>query len=171
MKNLSNISIFISVLFAFLMSGCDQKAEVVILHPLDDVKIVYRSCPNGGDCACYIAFKNPSSNDEVTVTICGTTDGNAASCSEPDPPVTCEVIDGLAHSGITLNDDYPRHQFCMETEHGIRIDAVPMNGPDTLIISCQDGVLNADTTMIIIHYPATRVYIRTTAECEVPRCI
>jgi len=162
---------FIHCTAFFLMTSCDQKTEALKPVPLDDTKIVYRSCPNGGDCACYISFKNPTPSDEVTITICGTTDGNAASCSEPDPPVTCEVIDGLAHSGITLNDDYPRHQFCMEAEHGLRIDAVPMNAPDTLIISCQDGVLNADTTMIIIHSPATRVYIRTTAECEVPRCI
>ena len=152
-----------------LVTSCDQKTEALKPVPMDDTKIVYRSCPNGGDCACSVRYKNAASG-VVTITICGTTDGDANQCSEADPPVTCEIIEGLSHTGIDLHSGYTKHDFCMETEHGLRVDISTMGGPDTLIFTCQEGSLSADTSMVIVNSPGRRVYFRTTTECEVPRC-
>lgn len=174
MKSITYFAIFTSILLSLPFMGCEDRADGVKLQPRDNVKIITRSCPNGGDCACSITYKNAAtSNAEILVTICGTTDGDATTCTEPDPPVTCEIIDGLSHSEITLDIDYARHLFCMESEHGIRIDVINVMStvPDTLIISCQEGVLNPDTTMLIVHPTGGRFYIQTTTECEVPPCI
>ena len=169
MKNTHFFTFILCTAF-FLMTSCDQKTEVLKPVPLDDTKIVYRSCPNGGDCSCSVRLKNAQTG-EVTITICGTTDGDANQCSEDDPPVTCEIIEGLSHTGIFMNVDYPKHLFCMETEHGLRVDITTMGGPDTLIFTCQEGTLPADTSMVIVNSPGRRVYFRTTDECEVPRCL
>ena len=166
---------FQSILFCFFLVAinysCEQKTEAVTLQPVDGTKIVYRSCPNGGDCSCSVLYKNAYEMEEVTITICGTTDGDANQCSEADPPVTCDIIDGLSHTSIDLNFDDPKHLFCMETEHGLRVDITTSGGPDTLVFTCQEGTLGADTTMVIVNSPGRRVYFRTTTECVLPRCL
>lgn len=103
-------------------------------------------CPNMDDCCCALALVNPQ--NEITIQLCGTTDGDQATCDAGDPPGGCEEIDGLGQSSFTLNEGQPRVYFCMQEVHGLLIKATVVSGTVNLTFTCQVGLANPQTINI-----------------------
>ncbi|HEY3384947.1 MAG TPA: hypothetical protein VGK46_00465 [Saprospiraceae bacterium] len=103
-----------------LSYGC-EKAELQKSIPNDTVQIDPRGncidCPGMDECCCIIEW---TGGDPGYFSICGTSDGDAATC-EIDPSPCENDIDGLQHSMFFLGPNDLTHNFCMNENAAFQI--------------------------------------------------
>jgi hypothetical protein len=159
--------LFCSCLIALTYS-C-EKAEIQKSVPNDSEKITQRlvdecdDCPNMDDCCCQISWV---SGEQLEIDICGSTDGDVASCS--DDLGTCSTIDGRKSSTFILNMNNPRELFCMMENRGFRIKYYG-SGTANGNVSCQYGQLAPQSINFQFNGPGTKAF-STDGECELEQC-
>lgn len=151
------------------MSGCEQKADLTKSAPSDLEQLSTRGvddcseCPNMDDCCCKLTY---TGIPNVTLKICGTTDGDATTCQADVDG--CETIDGLSHSSFVLSSGEQIELFCMLMVRGFYIENLTSNTVN-LTLTCQAGATSPQT--LIISIPGnSRKYYQTNSECEVEEC-
>jgi hypothetical protein len=159
---------FICSIFILLTIGCEssdlQKSsyknkEKIAQRGIDDCS----ECPNVDDCCCLLRYTGLAT---VTLKICGTTDGDAATCmADVDG---CETIDGLSHSQFTLSTGSQIELFCMLMVRGFCVENLG-SGTANLQLTCQVGQTSPQTLNISIPGFGRKCY-QTNAECEVEEC-
>ncbi len=170
MKFTFNFSIFITLLLSSLMIGCEQKAELAETLPLDNQAITNRyvdecgDCPNMDDCCGRILFV---SGHSITFETCGTTDGDAASCS--DDIDGCLDIDGLKNSSSSLSGTGQYKLLCMEENHSFHIKVSNVDGPVVLNITFQHGQVFPQSINVTITTTGTYAF-SVDGDCEVTQC-
>jgi len=167
MKNPFSTIMFISVLFSFLYTGC-EKADLQKSTVLDDKRITERyvdacnECPNMEDCCGRILFVSGSS---ISFYTCGTTDGDAAACS--DAVTGCMTIDGVKNSEIALDSGY--RLVCMEENHSFYLRVSAVTGTVVLNITFQHGQTSPQSINVSISSPGTYAFT-VDGDCEVMQC-
>lgn len=170
MKITYNFFIFITLLLSFLMIGCEQKAEFANALPQYEHAITNRyvdecgDCPNMDDCCGRILF---ASGIAISFETCGTTDGDAAACS--DNLGTCLTIDGLKNSSTTMDDVDEYRLICMEEDHGFFIKVTSVTGTVVLNITLQHGQLSPQSINVTITSTGTYGF-SVNDDCEVSQC-
>jgi hypothetical protein len=120
-------------------------------------------CPNMDDCCCEVTWV---SGNQIEFEICGTTDGDAAACSDDIDP--CSTIDGLKNSAESFSSTSDRMLFCMVEGQSFTIKALNTLGA-TLNVGCQYGQLNAQSINVVFNGPGTKA-ISVNGTCEVEQC-
>ena len=167
MKNLFNNIIFISVLFSFLYTGCEN-ADLQKSTVLDDKRLTERyvdacnECPNEEDCCGRILFV---SGPPITFYTCGTTDGDAAACS--DAVTGCMTIDGVKNSEIIFEDGYLL--LCMEENHSFYLRVTDFTNTVVLNITFQLGQISPQSINVTISGPGTYAFT-VDDDCVVSQC-
>ena len=169
MKNLIYIPIFISVLFSFLYTGCEN-ADMHKSSIEDTRKITNRhvddcdECPNMDDCCCTLTL---IFGDEIMFQTCGTTDGDAATC-DTETPMGCETISGKWNSTHTLSNTEPTVHFCMAEISGFLLKSLTA-GTLILTLTCQTDQTNPQTIQITFTGPGSK-YFEVNGDCVVTEC-
>lgn len=122
MKNLVYIPIFISVLFSFLYTGCEN-AELQKSALNDTMQIETRgacfACAGANECCGLLTITGGTGSHEFK--ICGTVDGDAITC-ESDPTPCSVPVNGLEHTSFILSTGgTTSHVFCIAENSGIVI--------------------------------------------------
>jgi hypothetical protein len=107
-------------------------------------------------------------NDIIYVELCGTTDGDQATCNAGSVPSGCEDVDGKGQSSHLLDIDEPRALFCMQEFHGLLIKGTPVGTVD-LVLTCQYGQLNPQSVNIQFTSSGSK-YFEITDSCVVSSC-
>ena len=152
-----------------LSYGC-EKAELQKSSTIDNHKITERwveecgDCPNVDDCCGRIQL---ISGEYIEFETCGTTDGDAATCS--DDIDGCLEIDGLINSFIKIFEE-DRLLFCMEENHSfiLKVIDIPIGGV-VINITCQVGSISPQSINVPITAIGTYVF-SVNGDCEIEQC-
>ena len=144
-----------------------EKADLQKSIPNDKGYVTYRvadctQCP-ANDCCCTLRL---TSDNEVILQLCGTTDGDAGIC-ETETPNGCETISGLTHSSITFDANNRTKLFCMSQFKGVMIKCMT-SGTHTFTLTCQQSS-PSQTINVTFTSPGTQ-YFEVVNGCVVAPC-
>ena len=166
---MKNTTIFISVIFSFLYTGC-EKADLQNSTPNDTVQITNRVVDDCEDCPvdyCCCAIELYGFTDDAEISVCGFTNG-VYLCGTFDPPGTCANLTAGGEDIHLLDPNNIRVLVCKEENGVFRI----FNNESfqiTIRITCQFGSTNPQWVVLTI--PAhTEVFYSTNGQCGLTAC-
>ena len=167
MKHQFLMPIFICSMMMIFASSC-ERADLQKSSLNNTERITQRdedcNCPNIDDCCCSVTYLNGNSG---TFKICGTTDGDAVSCSVPD--LCNNTINGLEHTSFPINST-PNQQelFCMAHNTAFQL-ALKMGGSITVVITCQHGQTSSQKDTVTFTVPG-KIWFSVNDDCELTQC-
>ena len=122
-------------------------------------------CPNDTDCCCMVELQN--SMDDVTISICGSTDG-MASCSESGPGA-CSSISGGGQVIVLNTMNGTRKLWCLGPNNPFSITNLSTTAAAYINISCQYDEVWPQIIPITID-PGKTVYYDSDSGCVLEEC-
>jgi hypothetical protein len=172
MKNTIFYLTFICSLFILSMIGCEKSTDQsttknAMREDMLNTRAIEEcaDCPNGSDCCCVIQLV--STDNPLSLTLCGTTDGNTTcSTSAPSP---CSSITGGGQSK-TLSSLDTKLLFCLAPGNSLAVTNNNTSGIAIITITCQHDITNPQTVLDTIPFGFTHFYL-TNGSCVTSECI